>query len=563
MEYGLYKNLVKYANGSKKAQLVIKDVNIVSVQTGEIYKSDVAISDGFIVGIGNYDGDEVIDGSDKYVCPGLVDSHLHLESTLVTPKELIHEAAKSGTTTFIVDPHEAANVKGLLGIEYILDETAKVPADVYVMMPSCVPATGIDDNGVTLTADMMEKYYDNPRILGLGEVMDYVSVVGADENMHKKLDLYRNKVIDGHAPGLNEKNLNSYALAGIMTDHECVDYDYAMEEKRRGIHIHIRQGSAAKNLDAIVTGIVKNNICTDGFSFCTDDKHIEDIRCEGHISFNVRRAIELGLSPMEAIKMATWNAAQCYGLKNIGAISVGREANFIILKDLDSFDIEEVYFRGKNVKDYELLQTVCKDELKHTVCIDSYNKTQLVLPNDHKEKAVIGIIPGQIVTKKLYDVLPGEDYFEPNEIYKKIVVVERHHNTGKVGVGAIKGFGITNGAIASSVAHDSHNIIVIGDNDKDIDLAIQNIKDIQGGYSIVSEGQVVESLPLPVMGLMSDAGYENVHETLKSMIDKARQMGVSEDIDPFITLSFMALPVIPEIRMTPRGMFDVNEFKFI
>lgn len=569
MELEKYRIYSEMARGIRKAPLVFKNANVFYAHTGEFRKGDVAVADGMIIGTGNYQGEKEVDLTGKYLCPGFIDSHLHLESTLVTPGELIRQAAQCGTTTFIVDPHESANVSGTAGIDYILEQTEDVPANVYVMMPSCVPATHVDDNGCILTAGKMKTYLENPRILGLGEVMDAVSVINGSVAMHEKLSLFQNKIRDGHAPFLSSGDLAAYALAGIATDHECVDYEYAMEECRNGMQVLIREGSAARNLDAIVSGIVKNNTDTSGFCFCTDDKHIEDIRREGHINYNIRRSVELGLSPEKAIQIATIQTARCYGLTQLGAIAPGCQADLVVLKSLETMEVQDVYHKGKIVlKDEKTEIRPCAPELKNTVHLKNFEEKDLYLSCKNQKAHVLQMMEGQIVTKDVYEEVPfceekGEKVFASDEVFQKIAVIERHKCTGKVGVGIVKGFGIQGGAIASSVSHDSHNLIVIGDNDQDMYLAVQELVRTQGGYTLVEKGRVFDTLPLPVMGLMSDAGYEKVNDLLESMISKAHSMGIKKGFDPFITLSFMALPVIPDIRVTPRGVYLVNEDRIL
>ena len=547
MDLKVYREYTKVTRRFKEAELVLKNAKIINVFTNEIITGDIAIEDGMIVGIGNYEGKQEHDMTGKYVCPGFIDSHLHLESTLVTPKELVTVASRHGTTTFIVDPHESANVSGLAGINYILDQTEDASANVFVMMPSCVPATSIDDNGCTLTAEDMTQYLDNERILGLGEVMDYISVVNADPGMHRKLDLFKNKVRDGHAPFLAEEDLQAYVMAGISTDHECSDFQYAMRERRNGMTVLIREGSAAKNLEAIVKGIVENNIPVEGFCFCTDDKH------------NVRKAIELGMNPVSAIKMATIYPAICYGFHNLGAVAPGYQADLVVLNDLNKISIENVYYKGEVIEQEEEIEIKkCPDELKNTVHVGKFSKNDLQLESPTGYFPVIEMQEGQITTKKqIKKFSGGKCLFLSNAQYQKIAVIERHKSTGKTGVGIVSGFGIQKGAIASSVSHDSHNIIVIGDNDEDMVLAVQELIRTQGGYTIVADHKIFDTLELPVMGLMSDAGYQYNNHKLKNMINKAHEMGVGRGIDPFITLSFMALPVIPEVRITPRGVYDV------
>lgn len=563
MEFEKYVHGSQVARGIEKAELVLKNSSVVNVFTEEIYKADVAIVDGVIVGIGEYSGEEELDMAGRYVCPGLIDSHLHLESTLVTPGELICQATQCGTTTFIVDPHEAANVSGCAGINYILEQTEEVPANVFVMMPSCVPSTNIDDNGYDLTADKMLPYLEHKRVLGLGEVMNYSAVINGDPEMMEKIELFKGKIIDGHAPFLDGKDLSAYILAGISTDHECIDFNYAMEERRRGMTVLIREGSAAKNLETIVKGIVESHVDTDGFCFCTDDKHIEDIREEGHINFNIKKAVSLGLNVMKAIKMATIQAAQCYGLKGLGAIAPGYQADLVIFDDLEQLNVQGVYHKGILLqKDKKITIKPCPELIRNTVKLEHFSKSSLKLTIDCNSYHVIQMVEGQITTKDRVVDFSGMEDFEPDAAYNKIAVIERHKNTGKVGVGAVTGFGIKNGAIASSVSHDSHNIIVIGDND-DMEIAVNELIRAQGGYTVVERGNIIGTLELPIMGLMSDAGYDAVNKTLTRLIHKIHGMGVAQGMDPFITLSFMALPVIPEIRITPRGVYHVLENRFL
>ena len=560
-----YRQYSRIARGLEKADLVLKDGKIINVFTEEIIRGDIAIQDGLIVGIGSFEGKEERDLDGKYVCPGFIDSHLHLESTLVTPAELVTVASRHGTTTFIVDPHESANVSGLAGIDYILEQTEDVKANVYVMMPSCVPATGIDDNGCTLTAEDMAPYLENPRILGLGEVMDSISVVQGEKGMHDKLELFEGRIRDGHAPFLEEGDLQAYAMAGIATDHECSFFEYAMRERRNGLTVLIREGSAARNLEALVGGLVQRRMNGEGFCFCTDDKHIEDIQREGHIDHNVRKAIHLGMNPVSAIKMATINAASCYGLKDKGAIAPGKQADLLVFSDLVNIDIEEVYYKGQLIdKNDNIVIKPCAPQLKNTVHVAEFSRDAFHLESAAGTFPVILAEEGQITTRK--GTLKASESlceFVPDDDYQKIAVVERHKSTGKIGCGVIGGFGIRGGAIASSVSHDSHNIIVIGDNDEDMELAVKELIRTQGGYTIVEGHKVYDTLALPVMGLMSDNGFEKDNATLKRMIEKAHEMGVKKGHDPFITLSFMALPVIPQIRITPRGVYDVEEGRFL
>lgn len=559
MQYDNFGALAAKAMGKEKSALVLKNGRVVNVFTEEILECDVAVEDGIIVGVGTYSGEKEVDLGGRFVVPGFIDAHLHLESTLVTPPELIQNALACGTTTFIVDPHEAANVAGTDGIDYILDQTKACQANVYIMMPSCVPSSKNEDNGCILNYEVMKSYVDHPRILGLGEVMDYSAVVGADPEMVEKLKLFADKIKDGHGPFLGEKQLTAYALAGIKTDHECTDFDYAVKERRNGMQVLIREGSGARNLEAIVKGIVEHSADTAGFSFCTDDKHIDDIKREGHINYNIRKSISMGIPAVKAIKMATLNSAACYQLKHLGAIAPGYQADIVVLDSLEEVSVHSVYHKGE-IADLKKKTGIRQGNRKlyHSVHIGKLVPDMLTYPTDGREEPVIEMIPGQILTRALSEPLPHQNgVFVPDPVYNKAVVVERHKALGKVGAAAVKGFGLRGGAAATSVSHDSHNIISIGDNDRDILLAIKELERIQGGHVIIRHGEVLESLPLPVMGLMSDAGYERVEKQLARMTGYMRDMGVSADMDPFITLSFLALGVIPEIRVTTRGIYDV------
>ena len=561
-----YIKMTSAAAGKKKSDLVLKNGQVINVFTNKIELCDIAICNGVIVGLGNYKGITEIDLKGKYVSPGFFDAHVHMESALVTPRELIKNVLNWGTTSFIEDPHEAANVKGSEGIDYILSQTENIPANVFVMLPSCVPSLEFENNGSKFNPKDMKKYLYNPRVLGLGEVMDYPSVINANTKMMKKIDMFKDRIIDGHAPDLCNHDLNAYAASGIATDHEATTYNYALKEVSRGIHVHIREGTAAKNLDDIVMGIVENKIPTENFSFCTDDKHIEEIKNEGHISYSVKRAIELGIDPVSAIKMATINTARCYGLKNLGAIAPGYQADLVVFNNFIDFEISDVYHRGKNVNSFKWtsINLDSKHPLKNTIDFSNISQNSFSIPLEVSKKPVINLIDNQIVTSRSDEYLPNKNgFFVADSNFNKIAIIERHKNTGLVGKGVVKGFGIFGGAIASSVSHDSHNISVIGDNNSDMLIAVLELQKKKGGLTIVSGGRVIKTLALPIMGLMSEESFEDVNQKLKEMISVAHSMGVSKNIDPFITLSFLSLPVIPQIRITPKGIFDVVEMKFI
>lgn len=557
------KEIAQIALGKIKAPLVFKNAKVVQVFTNEIISADIAVCDGMIVGVGDYEGVREVDLNGKYVCPGFIDSHLHLESTLVNPAELILQAGLKGTTTFIVDPHEAANVSGTAGIDYILNETENSQANVYVMLPSCVPAGPFEDNGFSLGVSDMRTYTDNPRVLGLGEVMDCGAVISCDEDMLGKIDLFREKNIDGHAGYLSEKETDCYVLAGISTDHECCTFEDALREMRSGMQILIREGTAAKNLESIIKGVIEHKLPCHQLAFCTDDKHIEDIQSQGHISYNVRKAIELGLDPIESIKIATLYPAKKYGLKHLGAVAPGYQADLLVMNDLNCVDIEQVYYKGEKVVQSDNGERSVPKELLNTVNVKIEGIQELKLPMSSKKARVMQVVGGEILTKEIFENVTVEDgLFVADETYQKIAVFERHHATGKKGLGIVKGFSIKNGAIASTVGHDSHNLIVVGDNDDDMYRAVMALIECGGGYAVVRRGEEPKVLPLEIMGLISTKGHEDVKSTLKEMIELARQMGVPGDIDPFITLSFLALPVIPQLRVTTRGLYNVIEREF-
>ena len=562
-----YQQYSRIARGLEKADLVLKDARIVNVFTEEIIRGDIAIQDGIIAGIGSFHGKEERDLAGRYVCPGFIDSHLHLESTLVTPAELVTAASRHGTTTFIVDPHESANVSGLAGIDYILDQTEDVKANVYVMMPSCVPATAIDDNGCTLTAEDMVPYLHNSRILGLGEVMDSISVVQGEKSMHDKLELFEGRIRDGHAPFLEEGDLQAYAMAGIATDHECSFFDYAMRERRNGLTILVREGSAARNLEALVGGLVQRHMNGDGFCFCTDDKHIEDIQREGHIDHNVRKAIRLGMNPISAIKMATINAAKHFRLEDkIGSVAPGRFADILLIDDLTTMKPKLVLKSGRIVADENGARPVPEkaypEKLFDTVHIAadfSAEKFNIHSEGKRAKCRVIDLIKDQIINKEIFewmDVKEGQIAADVDRDILKLAVVERYGKNGRVSTALVHGFGLKQGALAASVSHDHHNIVVVGTNDRDMAVCVEKLQELHGGFVLAVEGQVVDALALPLGGLMSTLPAKTVMKRMDEMNGAVEKMGCPMKA-PFMSLSFISLPTVPELGLTDFGLIDV------
>ena len=558
------RKLIMAAEGKEKADLVLKGGKILNVFTNEFLDGDVAICGDKIVGIGEYEGVREIDCKGQYIVPGYLDAHLHIESTLAMPGELAKAVLKSGTTTLIADPHELVNVKGKKALDFLLEATEDIPMNVYVMIPSSVAATPFDTNGVgEFLAEDMKEYLKKERVLGLGEVMCFTDVIAGADKILDKLSLFEEKHIDGHAPGLSGGDLQAYCLAGIENDHECSNMEEVREKLRAGLQIFIREGSGAKNLEPIVSGMLKEGLPFSRCAFCTDDKHLEEIEEDGHISTCIRKAIALGMEPAEAYKTASFYPAAAYGLRKLGAVAAGYQADLVILEDLETAKAKMTLYKGTPAQEWEQkpFDFTGWEELLHTVEFPDVTKDKIVVKKEEKNH-VLGMIKKELLTEHLLEEVPGEDgVFVPNEVYNKLCVVERHGKNGNVSAAPIKGFGIKNGAVATSVSHDSHNVIAAGDNDEDLIAAINHLKEIQGGYVIASGGKVVEALPLEVGGLLSRDSKEEIQKQAGKMLSLAREMGVAEGIDPFITLSFMALPVIPKLRLLDTGLFDVEKFE--
>ena len=565
METEEKKRLMHTSLGEEEPDIVLKNAGIVDVFTEKLFTADIAVRDGYIAGVGDYHGAREIDMTGKIIAPGFVDAHVHIESSMVAPSIFAKKVLPCGTTTVIADPHEIVNVAGLKGLEYILKDSEACKLNIYYVLPSCVPLNQYDNNGAVFDVEQMKKICENPHIVGLGEVMNYEAVTACNQDLLEKIELLQPKTIDGHAPGLCGKKLQAYRIAGVDTDHECSDYEGALERLRAGFIVQIREGSAAKNLTRIISGALKDGISFDRFVFCTDDVHLADTAKHGHINHNIKMAIRLGLDPIRAIKLATLNPARVYGLKDIGAVAPGFRADLVVLNSLDELSIADVYKDGVSIHEIEYhdVKTEAPDKITNSVHVPKLEKSCLEL-TVHGEFPVIGVIPGEIVTKKLMMQLPQENgTFTPRDDLLKIAVVQRHDGSGRIGLGVVKGFGLKNGAVASTVAHDAHNLIVIGDNDADMLAAIEELKACGGGYTIVRGGEAVNTLKLRIAGLFTDDQSADMIEQLSRMADWAHSMGVPENIDVFQNLSFLSLPVIPELRITDIGLFDVAENRFI
>ena len=556
-------HVIDVAAGRAPADLVLKNATYVNVFSNELCHGDIAVAEGLIVGMGEYHGKVEVDVSGKLVLPGFIDAHIHLESSLVSPTEFAKAVLPHGTTTVITDPHEIANVMGTDGIEYTLQATEDLPVDVRFMLPSCVPATPLDESGANLDYRAIDSFYDHPRVQGLAEMMNYVGVVNGDGQVVEKIvaSQAHHKKIDGHAPGLSGKDLNAYIAAGVYSDHECSDMEDAMNKLRLGQYIMIREGTAARNLEALMPLLTSQYV--DRCMFCTDDKHPNDLLEKGHIDYIVKKAISLGADPIVAVKAACHNAARYFLLNNRGAIAPGYLGDFVIIDDFQHFEIEMVYKRGVLMYDGQLRDFPAPEIDPYLVkrAHDTFHVAHLTAEDfsDGRPHAVIGMIPGEIVTQDA----GYADHADPEQDILKIAVIERHKNTHHIGLGYIKGYGLKRGAVATSISHDSHNIIVVGATDEDMAAAANRIVENRGGITVMENGQVLGEVTLSIAGIMSDDSLVMVNSALEDAKDEAFGLGVSRGIDPFMTLSFMALPVIPSLRITTRGVFDVSSQRYI
>ncbi len=564
------KSIIEAAMGDRKVDLLLKNARIVNTLSGDIHEDSVAIDGGRIAGFGEYDAKEVIDLEGAYLMPGFIDGHVHIESSMVSVAEFARAVIPCGTTSAVIDPHEIGNVLGIKGIRYMLDSSVDACLGVYVMLPSCVPSTPLETSGYTLSATELKELINDPRVLGLGEMMSYPAVIFRDEDTMKKIAMtyetaQGRKAVDGHAPNLEGKNLNAYTAAGIKSDHECTNVREAMMKIRAGMYVMIREGTAAKNLKNLLPAVNEANARR--FVFCTDDRHLEDIATEGHIDNSVRTAIKAGINPVTAVRMASLNTAEYFGIKDLGAIAPGYQADMLVVRNLNTLEIEKVFKKGRLVSENgKIKEGAVKDyagKLPLSMNVVNLSPEAFALKAGGKKARAIEVIPHEILTKTaIVQVKEKNGYVQAdieNDVLK-ISVVERHHGTGNIAKGLVKGFGLKRGAIASSVSHDSHDIIVVGTNEKDMYTAVSEIVKNGGGITAALDGKIIESLALPVAGLMSEESGLFVRERVKALYAAAEKLGSSIP-DPYMAMAFLSLPPLPEIRITDHGVIDAVKFQ--
>jgi adenine deaminase len=566
----LLEERIRVATGEGEADLLIKNGKVVDVFSGQIESKDVAIFGGMIIGFGDYQAREVVDVRGDFLCPGLIDGHVHIESSMVTIPEFARAVVPHGTTTVIIDPHEIANVLGQKGVRFMAESARGIPLNVFVTIPSCVPASSMETSGATLKGVDLKPLLKEPWAIGLAEMMNFPGVIYRDPEVLKKIEMSKGKRIDGHAPSLTGKGLYAYLSAGIRSDHECTTLREAKEKLNNGMWIMIREGTTARNLRDLLPLVTPKN--SRRFFFVTDDRHPRELLKEGHIDSMVRKAIQWGTDPILATQMATLNAAEYFRLDGLGAIAPGYRADIVTFDHLSRFRIKKVFKDGvlvaeegkilPHLKKLRLLSSTVK---RAGLRIKSFQIDDLVLRSDKPFAKVIQLVPGQIVTKKIVrKILLKEGVAHPNikEDILKIVVVERHHGTGNIGIGFVQGFGLRKGAIGSTVAHDSHNLVIVGTNDGDILKIVGVVRNMRGGLAVVSDGEVLGSLPLPIAGLMAEGSVCEVKDRLDALLIAAKDLGCKLP-DPFMTLSFLSLPVIPELKLTDKGLVDVKQFKIV
>jgi adenine deaminase len=565
------KEIIQYSRGEKKADLLLKNGHVINVFTGEIIRADVAVARGLIIGVGqSYSAIETIDLAGKFICPGFIDGHLHIESTMLTPYQFARAVLPHGTTTVVCDPHEIANVLGISGIHYMLEASEGLPVTIYFMAPSCVPATHLETAGASISADDIAPLLTHPRVLGLAEMMNFPGVLLQIPEVLAKLEVTRKRgmPVDGHAPSLSGRDLQAYIAAGITSDHECTRPEEALEKLRAGMYLMIRQGSAEHNLEDLLPVVTPEN--SRRCILVSDDRHPDDLMDRGHMDYSIRLAVRKGLNPVTAIQMVTLNPAERFRLWDRGAIAPGYRADMVILNNLEDMQVEKVFVWGQLVAEQGNVLSFSRPEVKsRTSSINIKNsKLNFAIPARTGRIRVIGVIKDQIVTEMLEveaKIAKAKEKMAVSDIERdilKLAVIERHKDTGNVGLGFVRGIGLRRGAIASTVAHDSHNLIIVGTNDFDMKFAANCVAEMGGGLVAVDNGQVKASLPLPVAGLMSDEPLENVRKKMDRLLSVTKELG-SPLANPFMTLSFLALPVIPALKLTDKGLVDVNKFEFV
>jgi adenine deaminase len=558
--------IIKIARGDEPADTILKNCKVINVFTGEIIDTHIAIAHSRIVGLGNYEARQTVDLAGRYVAPGLIDSHVHIESAMVPPPEFARAVVPRGTTTVVTDPHEIANVLGLEGIRYMLEMAKHNPLSVYVNAPSCVPSTHMETTGASLEWYDLEPLQREEYVIGLAEVMNFPGVVAGEEHVLNKIRSFKGVVKDGHCPGLSGKGLTAYVNASIGSDHECTTGEEVLEKLRLGMYIFLREATNARNLKSLLPYVTPEN--ADRICFCTDDRQPADLLEEGHIDFMLRTAIAEGIPPMTAFRMATLNPSEYFHLHDRGAIAPGRRADLMIFADLQTPVAEMVYRGGQLVaKDGEMLpweRQVRRSILRSSMNVD-WSKVDLTINAEGKQVRLIGAIPGQLLTENIIEEAPydnGQVVADPDRDILKMAVIERHLATGNIGKGLVRGIGLKRGAIASTIAHDHHNIVVIGADDQSMLMAIQAVAQTRGGMVAVDGNTVLSKLPLPIAGLMSDQPIEWVRDQMDDLLRAAHQLG-SQLHDPFMAMSFLALPVIPSLKLTDYGLVDVDKFELV
>ncbi|WP_410207448.1 adenine deaminase [Fusobacterium sp.] len=566
------KKLIDTAAGRIKADMVIKNCKIVDVYSGRIIEGNIAICGNLIAGIGDYEGIEVIDAHGKYAAPGFIDSHIHIESSYVSPEELGKMIVPHGGTCIVADPHEIVNVCGIKGLDYMMEAAKNTALDIKYMIPSCVPCTPFENAGAVIDADKIKEPVTRDNILGLGEFMNFPGVVNGDSDVIDKILVAKeeDKFIDGHSPGILKHDLNAYVSVGIRTDHECSTVEEMNDRISRGVYVLLREGSACHDLRTLIKGVTPEN--SRRCLLCSDDRQPKTMLSLGHLDNHLRICVEEGIDPITAIRMATLNAAECYGLKDRGGIAPGLRADIVLMEDLKDFKVTNVFIKGQEVaRDGKYLLDIKKtsiDSVRGSMHIKDFSAAKLKTHLKSDRVYIIDILPGGVVTKKSIDRIKidenGEFIFDKSKDIVKVAVIERHKNTGNVAVGFLRGYGLNCGAVALSVAHDSHNIIVVGTTDEEMEFAVKKLIEQEGGVILVKDKKVIESMPMPIAGLMSDKDGAWVDKKLVSIHDVAyEQLGIHREVEPVMTLCFMSLIVIPEIKLTDRGLFDVTKFQFI